>query len=391
MKKPIQLEITQESVIPLHQQLLNQLRQLILSGRWQTGYRIPSETELQRQLQISRSTIRQALGNAEVEGLIERVPGRGTFVAQLRPTTHSKHPLAFVVFDFDRPMQRDMLSGAESAARQAGYRVIFCHSNSDARQEIRILQQLQEDDVAGILLWSSIDDGNPARLAQLSQQKFPPVTMLDRTFKDVNWDYVASDNYGGGYAAAQHLMELGHQSVAFLACPVLDLLPIAERYRGFVTGLHDAGCTPAEPWLIGETNHEILSGFALQAYSDPCNPIVTQIANYMKQYAGQVTAVFAMNDNVALLAYKAASLAGLCVPDDISIVGYDDMDIATYLPTPLTTVAQDAFTIGKQAAALLIERIEGWYSGTPRSVLIPTELRVRASTTLVTLPAFDKC
>ena len=391
MNKATQLEISHESVIPLHEQLLNQLRQLILSGRWQSGDRIPSETELQRELKISRSTIRQALGNAEVEGLIDRVPGRGTFVARIQSRSNSKPPIAFVVFDFSRPMQRDLLSGAERAAREAGYRVIFCHSNSDAKQEIRMMQQLRDDGVAGILLWPSIDEGNPGHLAQLSQRDYPPVTMMDRTFDNVNWDYVASNNFGGSYAGTQHLIELGHEVIAFLTCDILDLLPIAERYRGYEAALDKAGLKPARPWIIGKANREITGPNALRAYTEDDNPIVLQIADYMKQNKQKVTAIFAMNDNVALLAIKAARIAGLCIPDDISIIGFDDMDIASYLPTPLTTVAQDAFTIGKQAAELLIERIEGWYNGTPRSVFIPTQLRVRASTTVQTLPTFDKC
>jgi GntR family transcriptional regulator, arabinose operon transcriptional repressor len=390
MKNSIQIEISHESVIPLHEQLLNQLRQFILSKRWQPGYRIPSETELQEQLKISRNTIRQALRNAEIEGLIERVPGRGTFVAQLQTRTPAKRPIAFVVFDFERAGQRNLLNGAESVAREAGYRVIFCNSNSDAEQEIRILAHLQEDDVAGILLWSSIDEGNPAHLARLSRQDFPPVTMMDRTFSDVNWDYVASHNYDGGYMAAQHLLDLCHQQIVFLSCRIMDLLPIAERYRGFQAALHEAGCPVMEPWLIGNPNQEITSPYTFKAYSEPDNPYVEQIVTYMRENHGKATAIFAMNDNVALLALKAAQIAGLRVPEDISIVGFDDMDFTSYLPTPLTTVAQNSYVIGRRAAELLIERIEGWYSGQPRSVYIPTHLCARASTTVLAYPSFDQ-
>ena len=389
MKKTAQLEISHESVIPLHGQLLNQLRQCILSHRWKAGERIPSETELQRHLKISRSTIRQALGNAEVEGLIHRVPGRGTFVAEIQTQLNTKPPIAFVVFDFNRPMQRDMLSGAERAAREAGYRVVFCNSNSSAQQEIQIIQQLAADGVSGILLWASVEDDNPARLAQLSHTDFLPVTMMDRTFDNVNWDYVTSDNFGGGLSVANHLLELGHQSMAFLTSDVLNLYPVSERYRGYKTALYRANITPLEPWIIGEPNREIKAGYALEAYMDDDNPIVLQIANYLKENAGKVSAIFALNDNIALLTLKATNIIGLKVPDDISIVGYDDIDIASYLPKPLTTVAQDAFAIGRQAAELLIERIEGWYDGKPRTVTIPTTLRARASTTIQTLPTFD--
>jgi DNA-binding LacI/PurR family transcriptional regulator len=93
-----------------------------------------------------------------------------------------------------------------------------------------------------------------------------------------------------------------------------------------------------------------------------------------------------MNDNMALLALKAADIVGLHVPEDMSVAGFDDMDMASYLATPLTSVAQDAFAIGKRAAELLIERIEGWYVGEPRSERIATQLRVRASTSAPRLP-----
>jgi GntR family transcriptional regulator of arabinose operon len=388
--KPLPIKISHESFIPLHEQVLNQLRQLILSGRWQTGTRIPSENDFQRQLNISRSTIRQALGNAEMEGLIERVAGRGTFVSASRSRSNGKAPLAFVVFDFDRPNMRDLLSGAEMAARAGGYKVIFCNSNSDSQEEIRLLDQLQQDGVAGIMLWPSIDEGNPAHLAALSRQGFPPVTMIDRTFSGVQWDYVASDNYSGGYCATQHLIELGHQRIAFLTCPVLDILPVAERFRGYQLALQNAGLPVLEPWLIGERNHEILSHHASEAYNDVQNPLVARIVHYLENNPQNVTAVFAMNDNHALLALRAAGIAKLRVPDDISIVGYDDMDIASYLSTPLTSVAQDNFSIGKRAAELLIERIEGVYSGTARTIYLETSLRARASTTTLCLPDLDK-
>jgi GntR family transcriptional regulator, arabinose operon transcriptional repressor len=379
----MQIKISHQSVIPLHEQLHNQLRQSILSGRWSAGYRLPSETELQHQLKISRSTIRQALQRAEVEGLIERVPGRGTFVAQFH-TRNGRSPIAFVTFDFESEFQHLLLTGAEMAARSAGYRIIFCNSSGDIREESRLLDRLKQDNVAGILLWSILEYSNPGHWLERLQSGFPPVTLMDRTFKGLECDFVASDNFAGAYAATKHLLELGHQNIVFLSCRILDLLPVTERLRGYRTALQDAGLVPREPWLVGEAHQELSNRTALLAYGDPSSPHVQQIVDHLKTTPNPPTAIFTMNDNLAFLAMKAAYIAGLSVPDELSIVGFDDVDLASYLEIPLTTVAQDTYQMGKRAAELLIERIEG-NDCPPRWELLPTQLRVRASTTITPL------
>ncbi|MCA9884049.1 MAG: GntR family transcriptional regulator [Anaerolineae bacterium] len=374
------IEITHNNVIPLHEQLTNQIRQLILSRRWQTGYRVPSETELQRHLDISRSTVRHALRTIEIEGLIERVAGRGTFVSPLRERAH--RPLAFQVIDFDHPQQRELLRGAEVAAREAGYPVFFCNSDFDPAEERRLLEQLKHDDVAGVLLWMSIKNGKSDFITRLCEPDFPPVAMMDRTFGDFPCDYVASDSYAGTYRTIEHLIELGHERIAFLSCGILDLMPIAERYRAYREAMIHAGLKPMDAWVFGEPDQEIYSEMALRAFSENDDSSVGEVADLLKDRFDDATAIVAINDNVALLTLKAAQRLGISIPDDLSLTGFDDVDLVSYLPTPMTTVAQDYFAMGKAAAELVIERIEGCYSGPPRKVLLPTQLRARATTSV---------
>lgn len=382
MLKYHDIEINHDNVIPLHEQLTNQVRQLILSRRWPTGFRVPSETELQRRLGISRSTIRHALRTIEIEGLIERVAGRGTFVSALRDRDRIHSPLAFMVIDFDHPQQRELLRGAESVAREAGYPMFFCNSDFDPIEERRMLEQLKHDEVAGVLLWMSIENGKSDFVAQLSEPDFPPITMMDRTFEGISCDYVASNNYRGTSQAIEHLVELGHEQIAFLSCGILDLQPIAERYRAYQDAMHSAGLEPMAPWMFGAPDQEIYSEMALRAYSNKDDSTVGAITDLLKKNAGKATAIVAINDNVALLTLKAAHRLGISIPDDLSLIGFDDVDLVSYLPTPMTTVAQDYFAMGKTAAELLIERMEGYYSGPPRQVLLPTQLRVRATTSV---------
>lgn len=376
----MKVKLDRDRPVPLYVQLLDQLRQLIASGEWAPGARLPSEAEWQRQLNVSRSTIRQALSNAEVQGLIERVPGKGTFVARSPMGERSAHLIGYITCDSFRYLQSQLVSGAESAFSAKGYRVVFCNSNRDAEEEDRLLEQLvQVDRVGGILIWPVLYD-DPARcLFKLVHQGPIPMVLVDRTFDELDCDYVTSDNYAGARAAVEYLVDLGHRRIAFLSRPVLQLLTVGERLRGYQDALQDAGLAPLEPWLVGETDQEMEIVFTLRSYSGFASQEIEQIVRYL-QAPQRPTAIFAMNDMMAMHAIKAIRLVGLRVPEDLSLVGFDDEGIVnTLLDVPLTTVAQDGFSMGKRAAELLIQRMEG-HDGPLRKEVLPVQLKVRAST-----------
>ena len=384
----MEIAISHDSAIPLHKQLLNQLRQLILSDQWAPGSRLPSEPELKRSLNISRSTIRQALNKAEAEGLIERVPGKGTFVT-LTPTGARRNRfLGYITFDFGSDCQLQLLNGAENAARAKGYRILFCHSNRDLNEENNLLDHLLEDNVRGILIWPALNDDPSRRLFQLAQPDTVPMVLMDRAIEGLACDYAISDNYAGAYAATKHLIELGHQKIAFLSQPSLQLRPLAERLNGYRQALQDAGLSPLAPWLIGVSDQDISSRYALRGYDyeEATSQESLQIVERLEA-SQRATAIFAMNDLLARQAFNAARLAGLNVPDDLSLVGYGDCEFADHLAVPLTTIVQDTLNLGKRAAELLIERIEG-FEGPPRKEMLPTHLKVRNSTALP--PSVDK-
>lgn len=378
--RPEDITISRDSIIPLHQQVLNQLRHLILSGAWPPGTRVPSETELQRHLGISRGTIRQALSRAEAEGLIERVPGKGTFVAVTARAREARGFIGYITSDFMSEFQRQLLQGAESTARERGYRIIFCNSNGDVREEDRLLEQLIADQVDGILIWPSLSETSHRVLFRLVQEGRLPIVFVDRTLDSFPCDCVLSDNFGGGYAATQHLINLGHQRIAFLSRPVLRLVPVAERYEGHRQAMIDAGLEPSPPLLVGVPDKELGPQEALQAYRHGTSDEIRQIAEILRR-PDRPTAIFAMNDLMALQVLRAAEHVGLSVPDNLSLVGFDDMDIISQIGIPLTTVAQDTFAVGRRAAELLIGRIEG-YRGPARREVIATRLQVRKTTSI---------
>jgi len=338
--------------------------------------RIPSESELTEHLGISRSTVRLAMQMAEVEGLVERVRGRGTYVAY--DVRRLSRLIAFVATDFRSEYQLLILKGAESETRANGYRIIFANA-PDHEEELRILNTLQEDNIAGLLIWPSppaLADENRSRYGRLPA----PTVLLDRPIPGLEYICVTSDNYEGARQLTQHLVDLGHQHIVFLSHHQMHLLPVAERFRAYQDTLRAAGLTPFAPMLIAGSEGEIGAAHILQAYDDGDMPLIPQIQSHVNRV--QPTAIFAANDHIAVLAVRALRLLDLRIPDDISVAGFDDTDLTVYMDIPLTTVAQDTFEIGRRAAQLLIDQIENRQPPTENQ-LVPTQLRVRESTAVL--------
>lgn len=370
------VKISKNSATPLHEQLLNEIRRCILSGEWAPGSQVTSELTLQAELRISRSTIRQALNAARNEGLIETAAGKGTFVSP-NPT----HQNASRLIGFINPYVRSsfdalLFHGAEHILRGADYRVIFSTSDSNLENENRQLRLLQREHVAGTILWPVSDDhANRVAVEMVKQQA--NLVLMDRPLPMVEADLVTSDNFNGGYSAVQHLIALGHSKIVFLCRQFTHLLPIAERLRGYRQAMQDAGLPPLEPVLLPNTE-EMTTEYALRSYTEASGEDIHQICAYLAS-PGRASAIFASNDLIAMQVLRAAELNGIHLPQDLSLVGYDDMDFCSHLVVPLTTIAQDSYQMGAEAARLLLARIAG-EKAPSRQLVLPIRLVVRAST-----------
>ena len=385
MNKVTDISLAEDSFISLHVQLHNQLRQLIHSGRWPNASRIPSENELTSHLNISRSTVRLALQQAELEGLIERIAGRGTFVAYAPTENHQRHLIAFVTGGIDAENHLLMLSGAEHEVRARGYQIVFSTAKNQD-EELQILERVEEDNIAGVLLWANaLSTRSQQHTIARYQQVSVPVVLMDRKIPSFECDYVTSDNYGGARALMRHLIELGHRHIVFLSHDIVEIFPVMERYRGYCEALQEAGLPTADLWLIGQSGVEISASYALRSSVDKKSIEIQQIKDYIHNAKPRPTAIFALNDWLAVLALRAMKQLEMKIPDAMSIAGFDDIDLAVHLEVPLTTVAQNPFAIGKRAAQVLLDRLTSNNSST-KLEYIPTELRIRSSTSRIGYP-----
>lgn len=374
------IKIEHDSYISLHVQLHNALRQLIVSRRWKYGERIPTETQLVEHLDISRTTIRIALQLAEVEGLIKRNAGRGTFVSYNPETDTTKRLIGYVTQSFDNEIHRVLLSSAENELRAAGFRVIFSNATS-GDEEAELLQQLLFDDVEGLLLYPNAKP-NQTRFEILKayQSRNIPVVFVDRPVEGIDVDCVSSDNFGGAYAAVQHLIDLGHQHIVYLKPEIDGLMTIDERYRGYKAALEAHELDVYDAWSVRASDrYEVFETDVFQVYSQDHSHIGKRILQQFQLADPKPTAIFCVNDALAIILIKVLNECDVKIPDDISVVGFDDISLAAYLNVPLTTVAQDSYTIGRTAARLLLDRLEGQVTE-PGFHFVPVRLQSRKST-----------
>ena len=374
------IRLDHNSFISLHVQLHNQLRRLIVSERWQHGERIPTETQLSKHLDISRTTVRIALQRIEVEGLIRRTAGRGTFVTY-QPQEHSHtRSIGYVTRSFHNEIHSILLSSAETELRSAGYQVIFSNAQDNA-EEAQTLQQLLDDNVAGLMIWANANPTAQTKsLLREYQRREIPVVFVDRPIPGIETDYVSSDNFSGTYDLVNHVIELGHRQIVFLMPNINNLLPIDDRLRGYTAAVNEHGLHAYAPWKVKSPNrHEFLETDIYDLVGEDSQLIVDQIVRHMNAVDPKPTAIVCINDILAIVTISALQKIGFAVPDDVSVVGFDDISMASHIGVPLTTISQNAFELGKAASQILIERLRGQVSP-PRRHQVPTQLRIRRST-----------
>jgi len=353
----------------LYAQLITYFRQRILDGSLPPGARLPTELELAKEHRMSRGTVRQALHVLVTEGLIERVQGRGTFVRQVAPPgavrQEADRRIGLVLNHVGEQHDLDILIGVEHAAKSRGYQVSFSYAEENLEQQDRDIRRMREDRVAGLIIFPVSDVTYDESVWRLQSNGIPFV-LVDRYFSDLDTDYVVADNIGGAYRATEHLLILGHTRIGFVYAPIggLKTTSVRDRLQGYRQALKDYGLAYDNRLVRQRSTMSEAPGH------DPYGPFLTG--------PDRPTAIFAVNDSEALTLIQAAQRCGLRVPEDLAVVGFDDLSFAAHLSPPLTTIAQPRMDLGLRAGHLLIDRIEG-QSGLPKHIELSTSLIVRES------------
>ena len=273
--------------------------------------------------------------------------------------------LAYVVLDTGNPFFTDVAQGIQDAADAVGLAVFLCNSGQDRRRQFAYLDLLEQQRVEGVLI-TPVDRGDERLI--LLPRRGTPVVMVDAYSSE--HCSVSVDDQAGGHLAATHLHDAGHRHIAFVGGP-LSLPQVAERLAGVRRAYAENGIDATDLVVLETSALDIAEG----------SRAGTRLAGLPA--SRRPTAAFCANDLLALGLLQEAVRLGLRVPEDLAIVGYDDIVFAQAAAVPLTSVAQPRHLIGRIAAEMVIaEARDRGAEHEHRQVVLTPELVVRASSRL---------
>ena len=270
------------------------------------------------------------------------------------------------------PFYSEMAVGIERNARQNGYSLLICNCDEQVSRCTENIQLLKSRSIDGFILQPpETINASPEQLGKLQEaltRCMTPYVILDRAIHDVYHDYVAADHRLGGFLATEHLVKLGHRRIGCITGSMSDY-GTKRRLAGYREVLETYGIK-FDSSLVYEGLYQLESGY--------------RGAHSLLQK--DVTAIFAFNDMIAVGVQRAAMERGVSIPQDLSLVGYDDSSIASLCSVPLTTIRQPIEMIGRRACEILMERMRD--SARPHAdYYYPPALIQRSSSSIPRIPA----
>jgi LacI family transcriptional regulator len=294
-----------------------------------------------------------------VKAVVEQLGYRPSDIARGLVTKRTG-TLGLVMPDVANPFFAEVACGAEHVAYDQGYNLFLCNTGEDTRRELEVLQSLEEKRVDGVLVCSSRLEESVLEEAVASH---PAAVLVNRRLESDDVGIVVINDALGGRSATEHLLRAGHRRIGFLAGP-----PISEsgraRAESYRATLAAAGVSINSDWM----RH--------------CLPMVEggrEVARELLTAHSELTAFFCHNDLIAIGALQACADLGQAVPDDVAIVGYDDIPLAALVSPPLSTCRVPRYEMGCQAMLMLLAKVNGCAGAGCEEIVLQPELVIRAS------------
>lgn len=355
-----------------------QITEWITSGKVKPGEKIYSENELVKMFGVSRHTIRQAVGDLVHEGLLYREQGAGTFCSfNIDQTKEESPPLApspntngknigvitTYISDYIFP---SIIKGIESHLTAQGYSLTLACTDNDVEKEKQCLKTMLKRNIDGLIVEptkSSYYNPNLNYYLELEQNNIPYL-MINQYYSQLMPPHIIMNDEHGGFIAAEHLIKLGHKKIIGLFKN--DDLQGVNRMQGFIRAFREHSISLFPEMVITFTTE------------DQNNNLLERLENFFKTDS-MPTAIVCYNDQLAINVLNMLRRHGLRVPEDVSIVGFDDSSLAVATEVKLTSISHPKMDMGIEAAKWIISAVEkkGDY---PPSIVYEPELMIRNST-----------
>jgi DNA-binding LacI/PurR family transcriptional regulator len=360
--------------VPKFKRLINLLRQEIVNSKLTPGDKFLTELEIAEKYNVSRGIVREAIQSLVHEGLVTRTAGKGTFITA--PEQRANKQIKSINILLPYMNASDFISkinrAIEDTAFNRDYQVTVSNTSNNFEKLDKYFDQIiNNQSSAGIIFiplhTKLVNDGNLSFIKKVQEHNLPLV-IVDRLplteNQPLDFDYVLTDNFHGGYIGTKHLIELGHERIGYIGDFVLS--SAQDRFNGYKKALEENNI----PFDVNLTNRtEQLCEWDKQG----------KITGQLMSLTNPPTAIFAEHDGLAQNVLDNLYRMGMKVPDDISLIGYDDLDFSEGLFVPLTTVRQPINQEGTLATEILLDKIEG-KTKELKQVVLPVELIVRKST-----------
>lgn len=328
-----------------HQVIETWIRSRIDEGVLVPGEKLPSESQLCAQFGVSRNAVRQAIHSLIHEGLVESTKGVGTFCRTRLPASPLSANIGLIEFFISSYIYPEIIRGCYNTLSRKGFALLLNQSEYNLEQERAILQDLRKKKVGGIIIapiYGAGDRSNALLLEEIQNEGIA-VVLCDDYFPGRNFSSVTLDYHTCGEEAAAHLWRKGHRKIGIFYQK--DFLVKANRMKGVLDYLGRQEAPVRAAWIVGFNGQ------------GPTSQASAAAERFLKGAKELPSAFVCGNDEDALHLIEVAERQGIRVPGDLSVVGFDNSDIAQLEKISLTSVDHPSFEIGEKAANILLDKI----------------------------------
>lgn len=338
--------------IPTYVQIFEEILAKIVNSEYKEGDKLPTEMELCATYYVSRITVKKALQKLVDKGLISRIAGKGTFVS-LRKSDSSFNPnakIGLIMCDFGVSYGTELIRSIEDEVEKRGKNLVLKNSYFDKEKESKAIGELLQQGVEGIILQPTHNDYFNSEVLKLSLNKFP-IVIIDRELKGVDLPYVGTDNVSAMITAMNYLFSKGHRNICFITGAPLNTSTLEDRLDGFRKAYVNNS-------LSNSISNEFfdIKSISMKPTPELIEQDIEKIYKHIMDNP-QITCIFAGEYAVCSLVKQALKKAGKRIPDDMSLISFDNVCDPFYFTTT-TYVKQNEKEIGVKAVDTVVSCIE---------------------------------